>query len=61
MSDYHINKAIRHCDCYPIALLLNHLMGVKGGAGEERRTDSTPRTIKKGRLRVKKKMCHLNV
>lgn len=31
-----INKTVRHCDHDLIVLLLNHCMGVKGGAGEKR-------------------------
>ena len=40
-----INKPVRHSNHDPITSLLNHWMGVKGGAGE-RCTDSTPKTIK---------------
>lgn len=51
-----INKAGRHYDHDAIMLLLNHCMGVKGGVGHERWTDSTPKTIKRARMRAKSKM-----
>ena len=47
-----IKKAGRHYD--PIMPLLNHCMGVKGGVGEKW-TDSTPKTIKGWRIKVKSK------
>ncbi len=51
-----INKAVRHYDHDPITLLLNHCMGVKGAAGDEKWTYSTPKTIKSGRMRTKSKV-----